>query len=360
MLVSEPHLGLRVLSCLASPKRAITVVGGEDATHLRFSRYCRRFEPLPESLFHPNSALDAVKALTDICRREGAELIVPAGMDATFLLARIRESLPCASFPLSAPAILEELHDKWSFQKLAAEFAFPHPRTGLLSTEDTPVPEGFDFPFLAKARDRSGGRGVSLVQTQKELDTFLLDARANDRLPIIIQEYVSGLDGSIGILANHGEIVAHSSQLYRADGAGADFAPLPDALESLRSLVAGRRLHGIFQFDLRVDPESGRYWVTECNPRFWASVLLSLCDGADFVNWGIDRAGHAHDSATASDKGSVVKTGRGETCIWPRALLSGIAKHPGNARQASRASRNLLRFTASDLLPYIFGYRSPS
>lgn len=268
--------------------------------------------------------------------------------------------MPCASFLLSAPAILEELHDKWSFQKLAAEFAFPHPRTGLLSTEDTPLPEGFDFPFLAKARDRSGGRGVSLVQTQKELDTFLLDARANDSLPIIVQEYVSGLDGSIGILANQGEIVAHSSQLYRADGEGVDFAPLPDALESLRSLVAGRRLHGIFQFDLRVDPESGRYWVTECNPRFWASVLLSRCDGADFVNWGIDRAGHAHDSATASDKGSVVKTGRGETCIWPRALLSGIAKHPGNARQASRASRNLLRFTASDLLPYIFGYRSPS
>lgn len=290
LLVSDAYIAQQLLICIREYGASAIIVDFSGSTALRWSRACRAYRTLGATLIGEPGKVAAALLEDAIGDERRPVSIVAAGMDATLFVARAKPFLTRHStFPLMDEATLRGLNDKWRFASLCEELGIPHPKTKLLSPGDYTVPDWYSGQsVILKPLAQSGGRGVCRIDTEDHLQKAIGQAEA-DQTGLIVQEFISGGDGVLSILAHDGQVRALTIHVYESGGNSAIFLNRPELVSIAERIAARRKLNGVFEFDLLHQKSSDRFWILECNPRFWASVALSLFAGVNFLRLGSDQ-----------------------------------------------------------------------
>ena len=275
-------------------EQGVEVIGCDsvDMTVLSFSKH------VTSTFTHADFEEDEEAALLDFAeniRKHAPDddrpyVLIPAFRDAR-IFSRHRDRFE-PMIQIAAPdwSSIEKIHPKDHFAKFLKDEDLPGPGTRILPADSSikDVPDGLEFPMIAKPADGVGGRGVSKIDDAQELETYLKEA--DNRQPVLLQDLVDGVDYCMSIIADRGELIGavayrNITQFPVDAGAGAvretiDARPF---LASTRQLLKATNWHGVGEIDYRwngdhaVEPK-----MLEMNPRFWAGLHHSMEAGVDF------------------------------------------------------------------------------
>ncbi|MGA0735256.1 MAG: ATP-grasp domain-containing protein [Steroidobacteraceae bacterium] len=228
------------------------------------SRAVARSFVVPAPASDPEAYL---RALTDIVRREGVDLVLPVSEEILHVAA-LRERLPSsvrvASMPLSA---LLSVYDKQAFVLRCREAGLAAPETSSLGDPSAAELENA-AATVVKPRYSCSGRGVQF------LDRSAVLPQVDE--PAIVQAFVRGELLSTFGFARHGRL--HSTVVYRAAVLQGTVAvccerlDLTSAVEEwISRFVAHTQFDGFVSFDLMQDAD-GVVWGIECNPRTTSGI----------------------------------------------------------------------------------------
>lgn len=332
---TKEYLTLRLLKCLAPLDAVVHVIGCGPAWAVRASRYCRHYTAVdPAALTCAN--------LDRYCRRHAIDVVLPSGMASGFLLASGQESLQAApTLPMPPVELLRVLNNKWHFSRFLERHGLPFPHSRLLErAEDAPALD-LPFPVIIKPLDLDAGQGVARCDTPADVQAYL--KRPDAATPLLVQEYVPGVDVGLGLLAHRGDVLAWTIQRQRPDGSGLEFIEHAGVLETGRRIVAACQYDGITHFDMRLDSRDGSVKVLECNPRFWASLPFCMIAGINFADLGMRIAQGKPLPETPYQTLSLT---------FPTKLFRGALRGASDWR-LSEPSRHALRVTLADPLPQL-------
>jgi predicted ATP-grasp superfamily ATP-dependent carboligase len=267
-----------------------------DAVLLR-SRYVQRVHALPA--FSPAS--EAWKrALVELCRREGFDLVIPTNDPTIIPLQEHRADLePHARIYLLNDRAFEIGYDKQKSYALCRALGLRVPQVRVLPipAEPADVLREFRLPVVVKARssfraeDLGDRRRTRVARDEADLRRWLglLEGRADD---VLIEDYFEGEGGGIDVLCADGEVLHAFQHLRLHEGRGYSSAPYrvsapvhPGMLAETRRYVRALDYTGVLMLEFRLNAATGDWIFHDFNARFWAALPLTVAAGADYPYW---------------------------------------------------------------------------
>jgi predicted ATP-grasp superfamily ATP-dependent carboligase len=277
----------RVVSAVLLAIRSFTdakciVVGGPATRSLRWSGLCKR-----QVTVDIDGGGDAV--FTDIVHRVADAsphvILIPADCDAIRLVNRVHGTLKVNTTPIPSLPTLEMFDNKWNFHQFCSGLGLPVPETLHFASKDAmnfkAIVSGIGLPFVVKPLDRAGSTGVHVVHSAEDFEASILCNPAYQYGPLIAQRFIRGDDIDVSFLAVGGKMSALAVQ--QATGSRIVFRPNPSLAAMASALSDASAYHGVMHVDARVEEGSGKVWLIESNPRFWASLTASVWCGLNFV-----------------------------------------------------------------------------
>jgi predicted ATP-grasp superfamily ATP-dependent carboligase len=142
------------------------------------------------------------------------------------------------------------------------------------------------FPVLVKPRRGHGGIGISKVNKPSQLPDIYLKTirRFNISKPTelpIIQEFIQGKTLEMGMLFNHGELVAKFSYLvprlfFRLEHED------PESTDTLYRLGKHLKWHGRIHAGFIIEETTHRSYLVDINPRHSGVVGYAIMSGVEF------------------------------------------------------------------------------
>lgn len=291
MLSIDDHFAYWGAVCLDVAGLGVSVMGARAWGATRLSSRLRSYTSCGFAALR-QSDLSFLDYLDSYCATHKIEWIVPADLPATLLVARGRDRLrSTGTYPVADPALIEVWNDKGKFADLLNELGLPTPRTRLISSETDPVLETLTYPVMVKPPRGEGGNGVRKFDNRTDLDALLPRIANRFGWPLLVQDYVPGIDIDLSALADHGRIVAWTIQKRHPSHPDLlEFVDHPRVLQIGAELIGKCGYHGIVHFDMRLDERTGQPMVIEANPRFWSSIRHSMWMGVNFPALGLELA----------------------------------------------------------------------
>jgi hypothetical protein len=222
-----------------------------------------------------------VEDVAGAVREHGIEVIVPA-FEECFYLATARERLAPARVYTGPFPVLARLHDKASFQRLAAKLGLPTPETVVARSDDQLKAALGRFPrYFARAAFSRGG--VDLLTNNGPLAGAVDpdDVHPSEDSPWLVQEFVDGPMVCTYSTLHEGRVTAHCT--YEAPrqwhhSTAIEFRSVDGgpSLEVVQRLGSELGYTGQLSFDFVRSEEGLR--LIECNPRATDGVLLMSAD----------------------------------------------------------------------------------
>lgn len=277
----------RVVSAVLLAIRSFTdakciVIGGQATRSLRWSGLCKR-----QVTVDIDGEGDAV--FTDVVNRVAYAnphvILIPADCDAIRLANRVGDGLKVKTTPIPALPTLEMFDNKWRFHQFCSGLGLPVPDTMRFASKHAmdfhAVVSAIGLPFVVKPLDRAGSTGVHVVRSAEDFDTSVLRNPAYEYGPLIAQRFIRGEDVDVSFLAVDGKMSALAVQ--QATGSRIVFLPNPSLAAMASTLSDASAYRGVMHVDARVEEGTGKVWLIESNPRFWASLTASVWCGLNFV-----------------------------------------------------------------------------
>lgn len=284
---TNENLALIVLRCLSALGIRACVMGVSTFHPIRLSRYCDdylRYE-LRDLLEENDSIIDDIN---NYCKQKKLDIIIPTGIDGTLFLSKVREKMTEAKvFPIDDIGTLKILNNKWRFWKLISKNGVPCPKTLLINDMCQLKSLNLEFPVIIKQLELEGSIGIAKLNSQKELEIYMSNGKEFNALPLLIQEYIPGIDMCLNVLAKNGKIVAWSAQKYYLNKNIIEFVKDDNILDIGKKIVSCCNYTGVANIDMRLDDRDKSFKIIECNPRFWYSADMSMLSGVNFPYLGI-------------------------------------------------------------------------
>ena len=235
-----------------------------------------------------------VRAVIEICEREGIDTIFPSWDPKVYVFAKNQERFARMGVRIPVPdyATVVTPLDKYRTVQAAQRAGFPCPRTFLPETEADlgPVASELGFPLVIKPRFTSGAGGLRIVRSLEELrEAWHWVTRRHGRP--MVQEYVPGLDkrNFYMVLDRQGRVVMSCSfkthrlflRIHRNSSAASQAAEPHPFLEDAARFAASFGWWGSVTVQTKVDPRDGRPKLMEVNPRMGHHLWLRTALGLD-------------------------------------------------------------------------------
>lgn len=284
----------RVVSAVLLALRSFTdakcvVIGSEATAVLRWSSLCKRQFTMDMQGSDDGRFVQTVHA---IVKRTPHVVLIPADCDAIRLVNRVRSQLPLRVTPIPDLATLDMFDNKWLFYQFCTRHGLPVPDTRFVSAKSAldydAVAAEFGVPFVVKPLNQAGSTGVQIIRSKAHFETAILHDDGYDYGPLIVQRYIDGKDIDVSFLAIGGRLCAYAVQ----QSAPSEIVFVSHAeLEALTAkLCHAGAYHGVMHVDARIDAASGKVYLIESNPRFWATLTASVWCGLNFVAESIVQA----------------------------------------------------------------------
>ena len=251
----------------------------------KISKFCRKYTRYSQETVAIEWEAIA-ETINQYCEKENIAVIIPSGMQATFILSAIKTKITAAKvFPLAHPETIQRIHNKWFLYEDISPQGLSFPKSVLLENLEQLNSLEIEFPIIVKPIELAGGKGIKKINSLLEVQQYLATSHADNQLPLILQEYIDGYDICLSVLAKQGEVIAwtiqeglpHYLKFFQDDA----------VLDLGKRIISFYNFTGIANFDLRVDRNNNQAKIIECNPRIWASVEASLWYGVNFLQLGI-------------------------------------------------------------------------
>jgi ATP-grasp in the biosynthetic pathway with Ter operon len=143
---------------------------------------------------------------------------------------------------------------------------------------------------VLKPTDCSGSTGVRFISTLAQYERGILNNPAYKHDKLIVQRYVPGSDIDLSLLSLGGELSLMAIQQVQ----GSRIRFLSNAyLEGVATDICRKSgYHGVMHIDARIEAGTGKVFLIECNPRFWASLTATVKCGVNFVEHCVQPALH--------------------------------------------------------------------
>lgn len=212
---------------------------------------------------------------------------------ATFLAKNKSELIQLVPFLMPDWDVFEKGYDKNLLMTLCAEKGYPNPVTIDLEKTDYRTIHEFDFPFPAiiKPNYTTGGRGMTLVESTKEL---------REHYPAIHEQYgachlqqfieAGGRQIKVQVFIDPRDgksytSVIHKQRFYPEKGGSSSCnVTIRDdkTADMCVSILKDIGWEGFADFDLIEDPHDGILKVMEINPRIPACIKSAVLSGMDY------------------------------------------------------------------------------
>lgn len=286
LLSKSKNHALNILRCLAGTGVNIHVLGFGEAEEVRLSKHCCEYVRC-DTPTHKNFSPQLIETINRYCLRKNISCVMPTDYDATLFLSKAQGSFAehVRTICLSTPQTLQALNNKWRFTQLLGELHLPHPRSFVVKNIHELALINLPFPRVVKPL-RGGGRwnarsivpGSYIKETEAD---YLASGSDEKEFPLLVQEFIQGIDACLSVFAVQGRIVASSMQ----KSIGSDrlqFFESAELFDLGERLIARTNFQGPVNFDLRIDQRDGSFKFIECNPRFWGSLRASRWNGINF------------------------------------------------------------------------------
>lgn len=298
------RMGLASVNALAPANDVIGAAVGEPfgPPWLERRLRSRRFQ---EFFRYPSPVhdFDAYgEAIVAACERYRADAVFPASTQSAFALSRLASRLesPPAVFVIEDAAKIERYADKWHLFELCKRLGLPSPKTVLPTGDGIAELDELTFPVVAKPRAGEASRGLKVLHSRAELDSFLADLPRvgnleGDEYPYIVQEVIQGKEiHDVKGVAEKGRIVAVLTAqrvLMRSAFGGAGIVHMtthaPELAEIGTKVVGALDWSGPFDLEC-IRTKDGTYVPLDGNPRVWGSTHLSVALGQNIPQLAVD------------------------------------------------------------------------
>ena len=220
--------------------------------------------------------------------------IIPMNDDGATFMSKYKSELE-ALVPILLPGwnVFEKGYDKNLLMALCAERGYPHPIT--IDLEKVPydsiTEKEMPFPAIIKPNYTSGGRGMTLVESPKEL---------KEKYPAIREQYgechlqhfvtAGGRQIKVQVFIDPRDgrtysSVIHKQRFYPEKGGSSscNITIKDDHIaEICTNVLHDIGWEGFAEFDLIEDPDDGVLKIMEINPRIPACIKSAILSGMDY------------------------------------------------------------------------------
>jgi predicted ATP-grasp superfamily ATP-dependent carboligase len=254
----------------------------------RFSKYIKKSWIYPSPNRNPDAFMEEIKKIT---LREKFDMIIPVRDDTTLLIARHAQDLShLTSLYIANYDAIRRLQDKAETLRIAHQCGVPHPLTYF--PEETDLEEiikKLKTPFLIRARNSSGSRGIAFVQKGEDFFEQYESIKRDFGEPMI-QEYVQKKSYCTAcVLLDHNSDEVASFAYERVKEYPLSGGPTvvgiscanDEVIRYAISLLKSIGWKGVAEVEFIID-QQGIPKLLEVNPRFWMPLNLAIQSGVDF------------------------------------------------------------------------------
>jgi carbamoyl-phosphate synthase large subunit len=286
------------------------LMGADYHTHFADADIAAKPYSIPGNRWHQvpfASESQFVDRVRDLCFDLKIDLLIPAVDEELLSLAQARATLGCEV--LLPPTEFVSSHlDKFTSNQVLQVHGIPVPKTEMLSGRRT-----ISFPCIVKPRKGRGSRGVTVVQSDQELQAYLVMSRRQAR-EFVVQELLIGQEYTVMMAADRGgrlcAIVPVRVDIKRGITLRAETSKDELVIAACQAIHAAQPVPGCYNIQL-VKDNMGQVMPFEINPRISTTACLGLTAGVNFI-----------DVFLEGDK----RINRGETGLMPFRASLGLRR----------------------------------
>lgn len=276
-----PELTVRIASGLHKLGFQVNVLGKEPYAGLRILPYVKHYAVFDKDYWNDlDDAKNFAEFVERYCQRWLIDIILPLEVPAARLTKHAENFLKTPVVKLFSNEKRDFFNNKWNFYQFLKEHKLPTPKTQLLDSFDQVVLEDDFFPIIIKPLSEFGSNGIHKFDNNKGLTNYLLHSGIEP--PAIVQEFLPGIDFSVAILANQGEVNAWAINQFNDDLSQRQFVNEPKVLELATQIIQHMEYSGIAVLDIRLDTRDNTYKGIEINPRIGSSDYFYSKAGINF------------------------------------------------------------------------------
>ena len=249
-----------------------------------------------------------VKVISDIASRENVNVMIPASDEEVFALSFHKKSFEKKGIAILCPKyeIVATVIDKGSMLSFLKQHNFPVPNFFLPTSieEVIQAAERLGYPskpVVVKPRRGRGGRGFRILReninglntrysNEMRLHWFIEAVKQQEPLEIVMEEYLTGEDYSVDVLADNGHLLfVVPRRRIRAILGPSQLGVViwnQEIVDIVQSIV---RIFGIsFNVNIQLKYSNDhKPLVYEINPRISGTIVASAAAGVDLLREGI-------------------------------------------------------------------------
>jgi carbamoylphosphate synthase large subunit len=268
----------------------VIAVSNDRINMSRFSRYCTKYEYLPDPITKHDSYL---QELAELIRKYNVDVLIPMEDETVELIIRNIELFHNIDTLLPDIDTFMTARDKGKTMEKAIELGISCPDTYFIKDlEDLKEKEVLiKYPAIIKARISSGSRGLMRVNQKNDLTKKYQEVHENYPLPIV-QQYITGNFDKIQVLLmldkNSKAVASCTYQGIRefpVNGGPVTMwktISLPEIENKTIEFLEKLNWVGFAEVEYIIDQQTGEYYLMEVNPRFSANIALAVHVGIDF------------------------------------------------------------------------------
>lgn len=254
------------------------------ASHLKYSKYVREYITLPEK--YDSYSLDEKVNVIKAHINQKFRAIIPVDIPSIEVINHISTSINSPIFPISNKQIYNVLNNKILFSSLLKDIKVPNPLTYVLNAGEDLSACKLSYPIIFKPAEGYGSEGVSVFYSPEKAKDYL-DLLTSNNYPIIAQEFVQGDLIGLNILSKQGEILAWTIQSQGFPGSKYTLLSHSEILNHGINICRTLKYSGVANFDIIYNTVTKSVYFLECNPRFWASTMVSTWMGVNLPYLGV-------------------------------------------------------------------------
>lgn len=225
-----------------------------------------------------------LQTIRKICHDEKVDAVIPLVDEELLSVIELeKENIPII---LPRKKFIALCLDKYHLMKKLAEYNIPVPKTKL-AIEGC---KDLTFPIIAKPRVGRGSRGVKILNSEKEFNSYIEEI--SQPKTILLQDYIEGKEYTVSSIVWRDAQVQGivPKEIIQKHGVTKMAVTRRNANIEKVCLDIQKKLRadGPFNVQLKLN-DNGEPFIFEINPRFSTSISLTIASGIDELNIILDQ-----------------------------------------------------------------------